>query len=251
MLNNNLDFSNSIVVITGAAGDIGKSISQSFRDHGAQVVGIDISENTCSEIDIFMKGDITQNSFLSKIHDLVNELVEQKSLIIVNGAGITIPQEGKYSIENWGKVIDINLTSAFRIIESFRELLIDANRSKTSSIINITSLASGLGFPNNPSYAASKGGLNSLTKSYARDLGKYGVRVNAIAPGYVCTNMTLKSFENPEAKLSRDKHMMIKRWGEPEDIANGCLFLSSQLSSYITGIELSIDGGWSANGLAE
>jgi gluconate 5-dehydrogenase/2-deoxy-D-gluconate 3-dehydrogenase len=251
MTKDSLDFSNYFVVISGAAGDIGQGICEAFKKHKAFVFGTDIKTNQIKNVDKYINGDLNSDSFLSELVTKVTTELTNKNFILINAAGITIPEQNGYSLDNWKKVLDINLTSSFKLIEAFRKLLIDKIRSDKSSIINITSLASGLGFPDNPSYAASKGGLKSLTKSYARDLGQYGVRVNAIAPGYVQTAMTSKSYNDVKLKNDRERHMMLKRWGKPKDIANGCLFLSSELASYITGIELMIDGGWSSNGLTE
>jgi gluconate 5-dehydrogenase len=117
------------------------------------------------------------------------------------------------------------------------------------SIINVTSIGSVLGFPDNPAYVASKGGLRLLTKALAMDLASYSIRVNNLAPGYIRTDMTKSSFEDPVRYAERLQGMIIKRWGNPEDLAGAAIFLASDASAYITGIDLFVDGGWTAKGL--
>jgi gluconate 5-dehydrogenase len=108
-----------------------------------------------------------------------------------------------------------------------------------------------LGFPKNPAYQASKAGALGLTRSFAYDLGKLGIRVNCVSPGYIHTAMTDRSFRDPELNLARRRHTLLDRWGLPEDVANGVAFLCDPGSSYITGINLPVDGGWLVCGLIE
>jgi len=116
-------------------------------------------------------------------------------------------------------------------------------------IINITSLNAEFAFPNNPAYVASKGGLKQLGKALARDWGRYGIRVNNLGPGYIKTEMTKQSFKDKKKKISRQNSTMLNRWGDMQDLLGPCIFLASDASSYITGQDLYVDGGWSANGL--
>jgi gluconate 5-dehydrogenase len=106
-----------------------------------------------------------------------------------------------------------------------------------------------LGFPENPGYIASKGGVMALTKSLAIDLSPKNIRVNNIVPGYIKTDMTKKSFKDIELYNERLSRMIIKRWGNVEDIAGAAIFLASNASSYMTGIDIVIDGGWTAKGI--
>ncbi len=119
----------------------------------------------------------------------------------------------------------------------------------SGSIVNITSLGSELAFPDNPSYQMSKAGLKQLSKSIARDWGAKGIRANNICPGYMKTSMTEKSFNSPELKAARSERMILPRWGEPEDLVGAAIFLLSKASSYITGSDIYVDGGWVAKGL--
>ena len=120
-------------------------------------------------------------------------------------------------------------------------------KSAGGSIINITSLNSELGFPNNPAYVATKGGLKQLTKSLAVDLGKYNIRVNNIGPGYIKTNMTKQGWKNNKQAI--EDRTILGRWGKPEDLIGSIIFLLSDASSYITGQDIYVDGGYLAKGL--
>ena len=115
------------------------------------------------------------------------------------------------------------------------------------SIINITSLNSELGFPNNPAYVAMKGGLKQLTKSLAVDLGKYNIRVNNVGPGYIKTNMTKQGWKNNRKEI--EDRTILGRWGEPKDLVGTMVFLLSSASSYITGQDIYVDGGYLTKGL--
>ena len=119
---------------------------------------------------------------------------------------------------------------------------------KTGSIINITSLGAELAFPNNPAYQISKAGLRQLTKAIARDWGEFGIRANNIYPGYIKTEMTSKSFADAELNQQRKNKTLMKRWGESTDLIGPVVFLTSEASSYITGTDIYVDGGWTANG---
>jgi len=117
------------------------------------------------------------------------------------------------------------------------------------SIINITSLNAELAFPGNPAYMASKGALRQLTRSAAYDLAPYGIRANNIAPGYIKTAMTEKSYNNQQLYEARQSRTILGRWGTPGDLAGAAIFLASNASSYITGQDLYVDGGWNIKGL--
>jgi gluconate 5-dehydrogenase len=118
-----------------------------------------------------------------------------------------------------------------------------------SSIINFSSIGGLQGFPNNPGYTSSKGAIISLTQSLAIDLGHIGVRVNSISPGYIFTKMTERSYNNADSRKERLDRMIIKRWGKPKDLVGIVIYLSCDASSYVTGQNFVIDGGWTAKGL--
>ena len=118
-----------------------------------------------------------------------------------------------------------------------------------TSIINFSSIGGLLGFPNNPSYGASKGALLSLSKALANDFGSRNIRVNCILPGYFRTKMTEKSYNDSLKKLKREENTMLGRWGNPEELVGITIFLASDASSYITGVDIPVDGGWINKGL--
>ena len=118
-------------------------------------------------------------------------------------------------------------------------------------MINITSLGAERAFPNNPAYIASKGGLKMLTRYYAKELGADGIRVNNVGPGYMLTDMTRKGYENDSLRRAREQQTLLKRWGQPADLQGVVIFLASDASSYVTGQDIYVDGGWLTNGLIE
>ena len=120
---------------------------------------------------------------------------------------------------------------------------------RSGSIINITSLSAELAFPDNPAYVAFKGGLKQLGKALALDLAPFGIRVNNLGPGYIHTEMTRKSFEDPPRHEERAARSALNRWGEPEDLQGPAIFLASPASAFVTGQDLYVDGGWMIKGL--
>ena len=150
-----------------------------------------------------------------------------------------------YEKENWAKTIDVNLTANFFCSQEAIKYMI---KRKEGSIINITSLNAELAFPKNPSYIASKGGLKMVGKALAKDWGKFGIRVNNLGPGYIKTSMTKSSYSNRKTRLEREKQILLQRWGNMDDLVGPCIFLASDASKYITGQDIYVDGGWTANG---
>ncbi len=240
-----------IVVITGASGGIGNAIATGFAENESIVYGIDLkipkNQKKLSNI-FYYKCDITKQKQFSKICKTIFKK-HNRIDVLVNCAGISLPLEKphqKYSQTNWLKTIEINLTASFYCTQSVIPYMI---KNHDGSIINITSINAELGFPRNPSYVASKGGLKMLGKSFAKDWGSYGIRVNNIGPGYIKTNMTKKTYSNKTIKKQREMHTMLGRWGLPEDLVGPCIFLASAASNYITGQDIYVDGGWIPNSI--
>ena len=148
-----------------------------------------------------------------------------------------------YPDEAWDRTLRVDLEAPFRIIRAFAGMMRDQGEG---SIINITSIVAELGAPDNPAYAAAKGGLKQLTKALALDLGPHGIRVNNVGPGYFRTDMTRYSWDDPQRREERTQRTMLGRWGQPEDLAGVVLLLASDASRYITGQDLYVDGGWLA-----
>jgi len=168
--------------------------------------------------------------------------------ILVNAAAITLAKTPDAEANNqaFDRTIALDLVAAHRCCMTAAEHM---KRTGGGSIINITSLADRFGFPDNPGYVAAKGGLLALSKALALDFAAFGIRVNAIAPGYIRTDMTLGSYNDPVRHAERLSRMMIKRWGVSEDFAGAAIYLASNASSYVTGADLVVDGGWTAKGL--
>jgi len=235
---------NKIALVTGGSKGIGKSISEAFFKSDAKVISVGRSlNNNSSKID-YRNCDVSNKDELERLFKYINEIYGGLD-ILVNVAGVSysakdIPEE----MERFRKTIDINLTAAFHCS------ILAANSMKSGgSIVNITSIGSFQGFPDNPGYVASKGGLRLLTKSLANDLGHKNIRVNNIAPGYVKTSMTKKSYSNTEMNNERLNRMLIKRWGNTEDLIGAAIFLASDASSYMTGTSIVVDGGLTSKGL--
>lgn len=233
----------SLALITGANGGIGLEIVKKFNEKGVETIGVDLftGSNIYGE---YIAGDVSDLECVKLIFSRVLEL-NPKRLILANVAGITLPDEN--SIKAWDKTIKSNLFTPFILIEEFIKVIKQLNIS--GSIVNITSLAAHVGFPSNPSYAASKGGLSAMTKSYANILGSLNVTVNAVVPGYIETSFNSKSIKDKKAYEKRKSRTILNKWGKPRHIADAVYFITSQEATYITGQDLVVDGGWLAKGL--
>ena len=193
-----------------------------------------------------LTGDVLDTALMATAFDHACD-VAGGTVFLVNNAGITRPGLPQ-SDEVWDSTLGVNLTAPFRWAREFCARVEDG-RIREGGIIFIGSLATQLGFPENPAYIASKSGVLGLTRAFAYDLGKKGIRVNCVSPGYIATAMTERSYNDPAMNAARSRHMLLGRWGQPEDVANAVAFLCSPESSYITGINLPVDGGWTACGL--
>lgn len=238
-----------VALITGAARGIGKAIALKFASEGANIIFTDlkIDENAIATRDeIAAKGvkvlAIASNAAdFQQAHQVVEDSVREfgRIDILVNNAGIT--RDGlmmRMSEDQWDSVININLKSAFNFVHALTPLMI---REKSGSIINMSSVVGLAGNAGQANYSASKAGMVGLTKSIAQELGSRGIRANAVAPGFILTEMTAKLPE--EVKKEWAQKIPLRRGGLPEDIANVCLFLASDLSSYVTGQVISVCGG--------
>jgi NAD(P)-dependent dehydrogenase (short-subunit alcohol dehydrogenase family) len=237
---------NKIALVTGGSRGIGAEIAVAFIKAGANVVCISSTAPTIKNQSNFSyyKCDVSNSKQFQSICELVN--VRYGGIdILVNAAGISLPVDDKYTeFERFSKTLSVNLLATYQCCE-----IVSRFMCEDASIINITSIGSMLGFPNNPGYIASKGGVMALTKALAIDLSPKSIRVNNIVPGYIKTRMTEKSFKDKKLYNERLDRMIIKRWGSVEDITGAAIFLASSASSYITGTDVIIDGGWTAKGL--
>lgn len=238
--------SGRVAFVTGAAMGIGRAIAETFIQRGAQVAIADIdgaaAEKTASELGpaaIAVRCDVTQPIDVeSAIATTISHF--GKLDIVINNAGITRDSMlHKLSVEDWDLVIDVHLKGTFLVTQAaaryFRE------RDAGGSIVNISSLAAKGGNMGQINYVAAKSGIVGMTKTSARELARYGVRVNAIQPGFIDTAMTRAM--PAEAQKQRLSEIPLGRAGTVQDVAKAVAFLASDESSYITGIVLEISGG--------
>ena len=237
-----------VAIVTGAARGNGFAIAKGLLDAGAIVYFVDVLDKEIKFKNAFyIKADINDVLAIKKI--VAGVIKKHKRIdILVNNAGISTPTASEnYSTEDWDRTLNTNLRSPFLLSQLVAKEMIKTKNG--GSIINITSLNTRFGFSNNPAYVVSKSGFNSLTRVLAKDWAKFNIRVNNVCPGYIHTDMTKISYNNPKLYKERIDRAMIKRFGEPEDLVGAVIFLSSQASAYITGVDLFVDGGWSASGI--
>ena len=238
-----------VALITGAARGIGKAIALKFAQEGADVAFTDLvineaAEETISEIAAYghkVKGYASNAANFDETHTVVEEILKEFGHIdiLVNNAGIT--KDGlvlRMSEAQWDAVIAVNLKSAFNFIHA---VIPSMARQKGGSIINMASIAGQMGNPGQINYASSKAGLIAMAKTVAKEMGSRGIRANAIAPGFIVSEMTNAL---PEAvREEYIKNIPLKRGGTVEEIANTALYLGSDLSSYVTGQVIAVNGG--------
>ena len=240
-----ISLKNKNIIVTGASGGIGNSIVEKLYENGANILATGTRLEKLEELKKkfenikILKFDIFQHD---KIEEFVNNAVDELggSLdCIINNAGITKDNLTiRMSMEEWTKVIDVNLTSTFLMCKnSIKKML----KNKAGKIINITSVVAHTGNVGQANYAASKAGIIAMSKSLAIEYAKKNININCISPGFIRTAMTDQIEEkHKEAIIAK---IPSNRLGEPEDIANAVLFLSSDQSDYINGETLHVNGG--------
>ncbi len=243
-----MDFTGKKALITGSGGGIGKSIALLLADMGADIVVNDVSlENAQQTVkEVISKGRKAICSSANVINDAdVKEMFDSIASkfgridILVNNAGITRDSLLMDLTEDqWDQVMDVNLKGVFLCCKYAAKMMSEKQYGKIVNISSASALAGNIGQVN---YAASKGGVISITKTLAKELARYGINVNAVAPGYIKTPMTRAVPEKVEKYLIGQ--IPLRRAGEPEEVANAVAFLVSDISAYITGQILSINGG--------
>lgn len=236
-------------LVTGATRGIGKGIALKLAQQGANVAFTFVSsvekakifEAELAALGVKAKGYQSNAAQFAEAEILVNEIVKEfGSLdILVNNAGITRDNLlMRMTEEMWDEVMDTNLKSAFALIKAVQRPMM---KNRFGSIINITSVVGITGNAGQANYAASKAGMIGLTKSVAKELGSRNIRCNAVAPGFIETEMTEALSEDVRAEWV--KGIPLKRGGSPEDVANTVLYLASDLSAYVSGQTICVDGG--------
>lgn len=233
------------VVVTGASRGIGLALAEGFALAGAKVLAVARSQAPARDLPAnarYMACDVGDAAAFERALEAFAGPA-RKVDVLVNVAGIS---KGGADLDAFDATLAANLRAPYLCA---RAVLPGMAKRGRGSIVNITSLGAHRGFPGNPGYVAAKGGLSQLTRALAVDYGAQGIRVNNIVPGYIHTAMTERSHADPTEHARRRSHTLLGRWGEPADLIGAALFLASDASSYITGCDLPVDGGWLAKGL--
>ncbi|MED9872549.1 MAG: SDR family NAD(P)-dependent oxidoreductase [Eggerthellaceae bacterium] len=247
------DFSHKVVVVTGSARGIGRRIAERFYEAGAKVALCSISKTGKEELMQEIAGDDRSRIMalpcdVSQPEDIANFLqavVDKFGTIdvLVNNAGIYSKEDTRDVTEaQFDKVLDANLKSVFFACQWFFKHHIDAGT--TGNVVNIASVSSVTYVPDNALYNVSKAGVVTLTKTFARDMGKHGIRVNAVGPGSIPTDLNAALYADPQKEIDLCKKIPLGRRGTKDDIANCVLFLASEESDYLTGQVIYAEGGW-------
>ena len=240
-----MDFEGKTVIVTGSGRGIGRTIAERFAAMKARVVICDLEQEQVDKVageiggeTVGIKADVTNQGDIENLFEQARQSFGKVD-IVVNNAGITrdtlmIRMDEK----DWDMVLDINLKGSFLVTKTAAKIMM---KQRYGRIINISSIVGIDGNAGQANYSASKAGLLGLTKSAAKELAARGITVNAVAPGYIATDMTEAIPE--QAKKAFLERVLIKRPGVPEDVASAVLFLASDEASYITGQVLAVDGG--------
>ncbi|MEI7675558.1 MAG: 3-oxoacyl-[acyl-carrier-protein] reductase [Bacteroidales bacterium] len=238
-----------VAIVTGAARGIGKAIAIKFAKEGCNVAFTDLAiddngkatEAELTAMGVKAKGYASNAANYEDTHNVVAEILKDfgRIDILVNNAGIT--RDGlmmRMDEKQWDMVINVNLKSAFNFIHACTPIMM---KQKTGSIINMSSVVGVHGNAGQANYSASKAGMIGLAQSIAKELGSRGVRANAIAPGFIITDMTHQLSD--DVRKQWESAIPLKRGGTPDDVANVCVFLASDMSSYVTGQTVHVCGG--------
>lgn len=237
------------VIITGASRGIGKGIAEVFANHGANIAftysasaqSALLLENELNGTGIKAKGYQSNAADFNEAQTFIEAVLNDfgKIDVLINNAGITKDNLlMRMSEEDFDKVIDVNLKSVFNMTKAIQKTFL---KQRSGSIINMSSVVGVKGNAGQTNYAASKAGVIGFTKSVALELGSRNIRCNAIAPGFIETEMTAKL--NEDVVKGWRESIPLKRGGSTEDVANACLFFASDMSAYVTGQVLNVDGG--------
>jgi len=243
-----MQLKDKVALVTGGARGIGKAIALSLARAGADIAVADVNleeaQNTAREIEasgvksMALSMDVTD---FAKVEEGVNKILDKFSKvdILINNAGITKDNLLlRMSQQEWDAVLTVNLKGAFNCIKAVCRPMI---KQRSGKIINIASIIGIIGNPGQANYSASKAGLIALTKTAAKELASRNINVNAIAPGFIQTDMTAKLTQELQQKMK--EAIPLDKFGTPDDVAAACLFLASDDSSYITGQTIVVDGG--------
>ena len=241
------------VVVTGGSKGIGKDIALTFAKLNANVVisgrNKEVLNETLDELKAFNEKCIAAPGDLSDIQE-VRKLIDTAAEtfgtvdVLVNNAGVNIAKHAmEVTEEDWDAVLDLNLKSAFFASQAAAGYML---KQQSGRIINIASQMAFVGYYKRAAYCSSKGGLVQLTKALAVEWAKQGIRVNAVAPTFIETELTAKMLEDAAFKKEIDSRILLDGLSQPEDISGAVLYLASNLSNFVTGETIKVDGGWTA-----
>jgi 3-oxoacyl-[acyl-carrier protein] reductase len=227
-----------VAVITGGANGLGKATAFLFSEHGAKVVIVDVNQDAGNKV----VDEITNTGKSAEVNKMMENVVSNYGGIdiLINNAGILADARLiKMTEEEWDRVININLKGIFLCGQAAAKVMIEKDNGGV--ILNTSSVVGLYGNFGQSNYVASKAGVIGMTKTWARELGKANIRVNAIAPGFIKTEI-LKDMPEKIINYMKEK-VYLKRMGEPDDIANAFLYLASDMGKYVNSTVLSVDGG--------
>ncbi len=252
MIKEKFDLTGKVAMVSGSNDGIGQGIALGLAEAGADIVALHRSDITATKEAVEALG----RQFLSIQCDLsdisVVPAIMEKALgrfgkidILANCAGTIFRTPAlKYAEADWDRVVDLNIKSLFFLSQAVANSMVD--RGIRGKIINIASMMSYQGGILIPAYAASKGGVRTLTMELSNEWGELGICVNALAPGYVATKMTKALRDDPVRSKEILGRIPLHRWAEPEDFKGPAVFLASEASDYINGVTIPVDGGWLA-----
>ena len=246
-----LDLKGKHAIVTGASRGLGKSICEGLCEAGAAVSMIAVSDTVLDAASEFQeKGyqatgyrcDLGNDADMERVFERILKEHEGRLDILVNNAGIQRRSRcEEFPVEDWDDVMNINLRAVFRLCQMAGRIMLDQGSGK---IINLASMLSFFGGFTVPAYAASKGGVAQLTKALSNEWASRGVQVNAIAPGYMATEMNTKLIQDEGRNREILARIPAGRWGTPEDVKGLAVFLASEASGYISGAVIPVDGGY-------
>lgn len=254
MSNNPFSIEGKVAIVTGTSTGLGRGIALAYAKAGATVIGVNSSlgeetKRLVEELGVTYKAvqmdliHATKEELITMVQDVAHEFGHVD--ILVNNAGIIRREDIlNYSEQDWKDVLAINLDTVFFLTQAVaNQFMLQKTKGK---IINIASMLSYQGGIRVPAYTASKSAVKGLTMSFANELAKYNINVNAIAPGYMVTNNTKALREDEDRSNQILERIPAGRWGDPSDIGNTAVFLASEASDYIHGFTIAVDGGWLA-----
>lgn len=236
-----------VAIVTGSNTGLGQGICRAFAEAGAYVAGVSRRPSTETKE---MLGDSFHNviadlSTIDVIPAIIEETIKKfgRVDILVNNAGVIKRQDSlEFSEENWDSVINVNLKTVFFLTQAVAQQFL--KQKSGGKIINIASMLSYQGGIRVPSYTASKSAIRGITMTLSNEWAKYGININAIAPGYMATNNTEQLRQDGERSADILARIPAGRWGTPEDLEGAALFLASPASDYVNGFTIAVDGGW-------